>query len=115
MAKDDITIYNPEMLHCSARLTNIKSHKMARYDCDIYSPMRTDKVTIENIGQVEFKSVPYTANPPVMDWSTMGTGANGKPFIKVKVSNHAQCTASGHAGKTWKYLTCFVPEDRRAK
>ena len=81
----------------------------------IYSPMRSDKVTIKNIVHVEFKSVPFTAIPPVMDWSTMETGADGKPFIKIKVSNYAQCVASGHAGKTWKYLTCFVPEDRRTK
>jgi hypothetical protein len=115
--QDNVEIFNPGMVRCTGRVATVNGYKMTRYDCDVTSSDGSKKHVIKNIGEVEFKSVPYTANPPVMDWSTMKTGADGKPFISVKVSNYAQCRATGSSedGKSWRYLLCFVPEEKQNK
>jgi hypothetical protein len=115
--RNDIEIFNPEMVRCTGRVGTVNGHKVSKFDCEVTETGGSTKHEIKNIGQVEFKSVPFTANPPVMDWSTMKTGAGGRPFMSVKVSNHAQCRATGSSedGKFWRYLICFVPEDRIKK
>lgn len=115
--QNDIPIYNPEMVYCKGRSATINGNKMARYDCEVTERGSPAIHDIKNIGSVEFKSVPYTAKPPVIYWSTMGTSDKGLPFIKVKVSDVAKCIASGNSkdGKSWKSLTCFVPEERLGK